>query len=46
MDHQDKSRRDVLLKIELHSEKIFISKDPIRVYFKPFSLEDIHKTEQ
>ncbi|WP_294954814.1 hypothetical protein [Sulfurovum sp.] len=36
-------KREVLLKIEPHSEKIFISKDPIRVYFKPFALEEIHK---
>ena len=33
-------KRDVLLKIEPHSDKIFISKDAIRVYFKPFALED------
>ncbi len=31
---------DVLLKIEPHSDKIFISKDPIRVYFKPFALQE------
>ena len=35
-------KRDVLLKIETHSDKIFISKDAIRVYFKPFALEDAH----
>jgi len=35
-------RRDVLLKIEPHSDKIFISKNAIRVYFKPFALEDAH----
>lgn len=33
-------RKDVLLKIESYSEKIFISYDAIRVYFKPYSLED------
>ncbi len=33
-------KRDVLLKIEPHSDKIFISKDAIRVYFKPFALQD------
>jgi len=39
-------KRDVLLKIELHSDKIFISKDAIRVYFKPFALEDAHTPRQ
>ncbi len=33
-------RKDVLLKIELYSEKIFISYNAIRVYFKSYSLED------
>jgi len=33
-------KREVLLKIEPHSDKIFISKDAIRVYFKPFKLQD------
>ncbi len=32
-------RKDVLLKIELYSEKIFISYNAIRVYFKSYSLE-------
>jgi hypothetical protein len=32
-------RKDVLLKIEAHTEKIFISYDAIRVYFKPYSFE-------
>ncbi len=32
-------RKDVLLKIEGYSEKIFISYDAIRVYFKPYSFE-------
>ena len=33
-------RKDVLLKIEAHSEKIFISYDVIRVYFKPYTFEE------
>ncbi len=33
-------RKDVLLKIESYSDKIFISYDAIRVYFKPYSLEN------
>jgi len=33
-------KREVLLKIEPRSEKIFISKDAVRVYFKPFMLEE------
>ena len=33
-------KKDVLLKTEIHSEKIFISYDVIRVYFKGYSLED------
>ena len=37
-------KRDVLLKIEPHSDKIFISKDAIRVYFKPYALQE--KTDQ
>jgi len=39
-------KRDVLLKIEPHSDKIFISKDAIRVYFKPFALEERHTPKQ
>ena len=34
------SKKDVLLKIESYSEKIFISYDAIRVYFKPYSFEE------
>jgi hypothetical protein len=34
------NRKDVLLKIESYSEKIFISYDAIRVYFKPYFLEE------
>jgi len=37
-------KRDVLLKIEPYSDKIFISKNAIRVYFKSFSLEDSDDT--
>lgn len=33
-------KKDVLIKIQAHSEKIFISYDAIRVYFKPYSLEE------
>jgi len=33
-------RKDVLLKIESYSEKIFISYDAIRVYFKPYVFEE------
>jgi len=33
-------RKDVLLKIESYSEKIFISYNAIRVYFKPYSFEE------
>ncbi len=33
--------RDVLLKIEPHSDKIFISKDAVRVYFKSYALQDM-----
>ena len=32
-------KKDVLLKIAVHTEKIFISYDAIRVYFKPYSFE-------
>ena len=33
-------RKDVLLKVEIHTERIFISHDVIRVYFKPYSFEE------
>jgi hypothetical protein len=33
-------QKEVLLKIEPHSDKIFISKDAVRVYFKAFSLQE------
>jgi len=39
-------KREVLLKIEPHSDKIFISKDAIRVYFKAFALEETHGPRQ
>ena len=32
-------KKDVLIKAEVYSEKFFISHDPIRVYFRAFSLE-------
>ncbi len=32
-------KRDFLMKIELYSDKIFISNDVLRVYFKAYSLE-------
>ena len=33
-------KKDVLIKTEIYSDKIFISYDAIRVYFKGYSLED------
>ena len=33
-------KKDVLIKSEIYSEKFFISLDPIRVYFKAYTLED------
>ncbi len=33
-------KKDVLLKIESYSDKIFISHDAIRVYFKAYSFEE------
>ena len=36
-------RKDVLIKTEVYSEKIFISYDVIRVYFRGYSLEDVRK---
>ncbi|WP_241497463.1 hypothetical protein [Sulfurovum riftiae] len=35
-------KKEVLLKIVPYSDKIFISRDAIRVYFKPFALQDKH----
>lgn len=36
-------KKEVLIKTEIYSEKIFISYNPIRVYFKGYSLEDESK---
>jgi len=36
-------KKDVLIKTEVYSEKIFISYDVIRVYFKGYALEDSRK---
>jgi hypothetical protein len=36
-------KKDVLIKIEVYSDKFFISYDAIRVYFKSFSLENARK---
>ena len=33
-------KKDVLIKTEIYSEKFLISMNPIRVYFKEYSLED------
>ena len=33
-------KKDVLIKTEVYSEKFFISHDPIRVYYRAFSLEN------
>ena len=33
-------QKDVLIKTEIYSEKFLISLDPIRVYFKGYSLEN------
>jgi len=36
-------KKDVLIKTELYSDKFFVSYNPIRVYFKQYSLEDEKK---
>jgi len=36
-------KKDVLMKVEAYSDKFFISYDVIRVYFKPFALENVCK---
>ena len=36
-------KKDVLMKVEVYSDKFFISYDAIRVYFKSYALEDAHK---
>ncbi|NOR55610.1 MAG: hypothetical protein GQ531_05325 [Sulfurovum sp.] len=40
---EELKRKDVLIKTEVYSEKIFISYDVIRVYFKGYALEDSRK---
>jgi predicted Fe-S protein YdhL (DUF1289 family) len=36
-------KKDVLMKTEVYSDKFFISKDAIRVYYKTYALEDAKK---
>jgi hypothetical protein len=36
-------KKDVLVKTEVYSDKIFISYNAIRVYFKAYTLEEKHK---
>ena len=40
---EELKKKEVLMKTEIYSDKIFISNDPIRVYFKGYSLEDERK---
>jgi hypothetical protein len=40
---EELNKKEVLIKTEIYSEKIFISYNPIRVYFKGYSLEDEKK---
>jgi len=40
---EELKKKDVLIKTEVYSDKIFISYDAIRVYFKAYSLEDKRK---
>jgi len=40
---EELKKKDVLIKTEVYSEKIFISYDAIRVYFKGYSLEETRK---
>jgi len=37
---EELNKKEVLVKIEVYSEKFFISYNPIRVYFKGYTLED------
>lgn len=37
---EELNKKEVLIKTEIYSEKIFISYNPIRVYFKGYKLED------
>jgi hypothetical protein len=36
-------KKDVLIKVEIYSDKFFISYDAIRVYYKSYALEDAKK---
>lgn len=40
---EELKKRDVLIKTEVYSDKIFISYDVIRVYFRGYALEDSRK---
>jgi len=40
---EELNKKEVLIKTEIYSEKIFISYNPIRVYFKGYVLEDEYK---
>ena len=40
---EELNKKEVLIKTEIYSDKIFISYNPIRVYFKGYSLEDERK---
>lgn len=40
---EELNKKEVLVKVEIYSEKIFISYNSIRVYFKGYSLEDKYK---
>ena len=40
---EELNKKEVLIKTEIYSEKVFISYNPIRVYFKGYSLEDEYK---
>ncbi|WP_309496752.1 hypothetical protein [Sulfurovum sp.] len=40
---EELKKKEILIKTEVYSEKIFISYNPIRVYFKGYSLEDEYR---
>ena len=40
---EELNKKEVLIKTEIYSEKIYISYNPIRVYFKGYLLEDEYK---
>jgi hypothetical protein len=40
---EELNKKEVLIKTEIYSEKIFISYNPIRVYFKGYVLENAYK---